>query len=90
MGPGGRGPAGLTAASSHPEFLDEVMVGACGRFSGLELPAAATLLLELHGSRRGVAEQQQQAGRDGAGTGTRCPGLARVCLGLWAMVGTQG
>ncbi|KAF1652791.1 putative D-lactate dehydrogenase, mitochondrial, partial [Eudyptes chrysocome] len=51
------------------EFLDEVMVGACGRFSGLELPAAATLLLELHGSRRGLAEQQQQAGRDGAGTG---------------------
>ncbi|XP_075571497.1 putative D-lactate dehydrogenase, mitochondrial isoform X2 [Pelecanus crispus] len=43
------------------EFLDEVMVGACGRFSGLELPAAATLLLELHGSRHGLAEQQRQA-----------------------------
>ncbi|XP_076205538.1 putative D-lactate dehydrogenase, mitochondrial isoform X4 [Aptenodytes patagonicus] len=43
------------------EFLDEVMVGACGRFSKLELPAAATLLLELHGSRRSLAEQQQQA-----------------------------
>ncbi|KAM6250727.1 putative D-lactate dehydrogenase, mitochondrial isoform 4-T4 [Spheniscus humboldti] len=46
------------------EFLDEVMVGACGRFSGLELPAAATLLLELHGSRRGLAEQQQQAAEE--------------------------
>ncbi|KAM9228487.1 putative D-lactate dehydrogenase, mitochondrial [Leptosomus discolor] len=42
------------------EFLDEVMVGACSRFSGLELPAAATLLLELHGSRHSLAEQQQQ------------------------------
>ncbi|KAM6063740.1 LOW QUALITY PROTEIN: putative D-lactate dehydrogenase, mitochondrial [Theristicus caerulescens] len=42
------------------EFLDEVMAAACGRFSGLELPAAATLLLELHGSRHGLAEQQQQ------------------------------
>uniref|UniRef100_A0A8D0F892 D-lactate dehydrogenase (cytochrome) n=1 Tax=Strix occidentalis caurina TaxID=311401 RepID=A0A8D0F892_STROC len=43
------------------EFLDEVMVGACSRFSGLELPAAATLLLELHGSRHSLAEQQRQA-----------------------------
>ncbi|NWT08905.1 LDHD protein, partial [Vireo altiloquus] len=42
------------------EFLDEVMADACGRFSGMELPAAATLLLELHGSRRSLAEQQQQ------------------------------
>ncbi|NXT45220.1 LDHD protein, partial [Pelecanoides urinatrix] len=61
VGPGGQGPAvGLSVAFSHPEFLDEVMAGACGRFSGLELPAAATLLLELHGSRRGLAEQQRQ------------------------------
>ncbi|KAM6118094.1 putative D-lactate dehydrogenase, mitochondrial [Pterocles gutturalis] len=43
------------------EFLDEVMADACGRYSGLELPAAATLLLELHGSRLGLAEQQRQA-----------------------------
>ncbi|XP_023790718.1 probable D-lactate dehydrogenase, mitochondrial [Cyanistes caeruleus] len=42
------------------EFLDEVMADACGRFSGMGLPAAATLLLELHGSRRSLAEQQQQ------------------------------
>ncbi|KAM6123743.1 putative D-lactate dehydrogenase, mitochondrial [Phoenicopterus ruber ruber] len=53
------------------EFLDEVMAGACSRFSGLELPSAATLLLELHGSRHGLAEQQRQAGRGGTGTGTR-------------------
>lgn len=60
------------------------MVGACSRFSGLELPAAATLLLELHGSRHGLAEQQRQAGRDGASLG-----LGTVWLGLGAMVGTE-
>ncbi|NXW69800.1 LDHD protein, partial [Hirundo rustica] len=42
------------------EFLDEVMADACGRFSGMGLPVAATLLLELHGSRHSLAEQQQQ------------------------------
>ncbi|KAL9839088.1 putative D-lactate dehydrogenase, mitochondrial [Geothlypis trichas] len=42
------------------EFLDEVMADACSRFSGMGLPVAATLLLELHGSRRSLAEQQQQ------------------------------
>ncbi|KFP06203.1 hypothetical protein N300_08891, partial [Calypte anna] len=42
------------------EFLDEVMANACSRFSGVDLPAAPTLLLELHGSRRGLTEQQQQ------------------------------
>ncbi|NXB85062.1 LDHD protein, partial [Vidua chalybeata] len=50
----------LNTASSHPEFLDEVMADACGRFSRMGLPVAATLLLELHGSRRSLAEQQQQ------------------------------
>ncbi|XP_068267132.1 probable D-lactate dehydrogenase, mitochondrial isoform X3 [Nyctibius grandis] len=54
------------------ELLDEAMAGACGRFSGLELPAAATLLLELHGSRHGLAEQRRQAGPSG--------GPARPCL----------
>uniref|UniRef100_A0A8B9FWV0 Probable D-lactate dehydrogenase, mitochondrial n=1 Tax=Amazona collaria TaxID=241587 RepID=A0A8B9FWV0_9PSIT len=42
------------------EFLDEVMADACGRFSNMELPVAPTLLLELHGSRHSLAEQQQQ------------------------------
>ncbi|NXG03758.1 LDHD protein, partial [Sakesphorus luctuosus] len=42
------------------EFLDEVMADACGRYSGMGLAAAATLLLELHGSRHGLAEQQRQ------------------------------
>uniref|UniRef100_A0A8C4UR07 D-lactate dehydrogenase (cytochrome) n=1 Tax=Falco tinnunculus TaxID=100819 RepID=A0A8C4UR07_FALTI len=44
------------------EFLDEVMADACGRYSGTGLPVAPTLLLELHGSRQGLAEQQRQAG----------------------------
>ncbi|NWV03965.1 LDHD protein, partial [Ptilonorhynchus violaceus] len=43
------------------EFLDEVMADACSRFSRIGLPAAATLLLELHGSQHSLTEQQQQA-----------------------------
>lgn len=73
----------LNAASSHPEFLDEVMADACGRFSGKGLPVAATLLLELHGSRHSLAEQQQQMGM--AWIGRR-----RGCLGLGAMIHTWG
>ncbi|XP_068812515.1 probable D-lactate dehydrogenase, mitochondrial isoform X2 [Struthio camelus] len=42
------------------EFLDEVMVGACSRYSGVELPAAPTLFLELHGSQHSLAEQVRQ------------------------------
>ncbi|XP_076205535.1 putative D-lactate dehydrogenase, mitochondrial isoform X2 [Aptenodytes patagonicus] len=75
------------------EFLDEVMVGACGRFSKLELPAAATLLLELHGSRRSLAEQQQQAGLPAASRGDRAaerrlrPGLGGGAGGARAALG---
>ncbi|XP_052541254.1 probable D-lactate dehydrogenase, mitochondrial isoform X1 [Tympanuchus pallidicinctus] len=43
------------------ELLDEVMAGACSRYSRLELPEVAMLFLELHGSQRSLAEQQQQA-----------------------------
>ncbi|XP_062442158.1 probable D-lactate dehydrogenase, mitochondrial [Rhea pennata] len=39
------------------EFLDDVMVDACNRYSGLRLRAAPTLFLELHGSRHSLAEQ---------------------------------
>ncbi|KAM8799407.1 putative D-lactate dehydrogenase, mitochondrial [Eudromia elegans] len=42
------------------EFLDDVMVDACNRYSGLELPVAATLFMELHGSEHSVAEQLRQ------------------------------
>ncbi|NXX84352.1 LDHD protein, partial [Urocolius indicus] len=51
---------GFSTSCSCSEFLDEVMVDACNRYSGMELPATATLLMELHGSRHGLAEQQQQ------------------------------
>uniref|UniRef100_A0A8C6Z3E9 D-lactate dehydrogenase (cytochrome) n=1 Tax=Nothoprocta perdicaria TaxID=30464 RepID=A0A8C6Z3E9_NOTPE len=43
-----------------PEFLDDVMVDACNRHSGLKLPVAPTLFMELHGSQHSVAEQVQQ------------------------------
>ncbi|NWX94636.1 LDHD protein, partial [Nothoprocta ornata] len=42
------------------EFLDDVMVDACNRHSGLKLPVAPTLFMELHGSQHSVAEQVRQ------------------------------
>lgn len=62
------------------ELLDEVMAGACSRYSRLELPEVAMLFLELHGSQRSLAEQQQQAGRDGDGEGREL-GLGRAARG---------
>ncbi|NWT07553.1 LDHD protein, partial [Mionectes macconnelli] len=64
-GPGARLQAqGLVGGTESrllsPEFLDEVMADACGHYSGMGLPVAATLLLELHGSRNSLAEQQRQ------------------------------
>uniref|UniRef100_A0A8B9EM93 D-lactate dehydrogenase (cytochrome) n=1 Tax=Anser cygnoides TaxID=8845 RepID=A0A8B9EM93_ANSCY len=70
------------------ELLDEVMAGACSRYSRLELPEAATLFLELHGSQQGLAEQQQQAGRAGGAPGWG-PGPGDRD-GDGAMVGTWG
>lgn len=78
----------LNTVSSHPEFLDDVMADACGRFSGTGLPVAATLLLELHGSRHSLAEQQQQMGMvwimeeervSGAGGHDGYPGMSDGC-----------
>ncbi|NXW24956.1 LDHD protein, partial [Circaetus pectoralis] len=89
VGPGSWGlSSGLSATSSHPEFLDEVMVGACSRFSGLELPVAATLLLELHGSQHGLAEQQRQAEEIvqlNGGSGLAWAEEPEECGRLWAM-----
>lgn len=62
-------PHGSQRLLAPPELLDEVMAGACSRYSRLELPEAATLFLELHGSQQGLAEQQQQAGRAGGALG---------------------
>ncbi|KAF6077976.1 lactate dehydrogenase D [Phyllostomus discolor] len=43
------------------EFLDEVMIDACNRYSKLNYPVAPTLFLEFHGSEQALAEQVQQA-----------------------------
>ncbi|XP_041314977.1 probable D-lactate dehydrogenase, mitochondrial [Pyrgilauda ruficollis] len=70
------------------EFLDEVMADACGRFSGMGLPVAATLLLELHGSRRSLAEQEQQTEeivRQNGGSGLAWAEGLEEREQLWAM-----
>lgn len=44
------------------EFLDEVQVAACNRYSKLNLPEAPLLLVEFHGSEASVEEQAQRFG----------------------------
>jgi D-lactate dehydrogenase (cytochrome) len=44
------------------EFLDEVQVAACNRYSKLVLPETPLLLVEFHGSEASVAEQAQRFG----------------------------
>lgn len=39
------------------EFLDDVMINACNRFSSLSYPVSPTLFLEFHGSKRNLEEQ---------------------------------
>uniref|UniRef100_H2MY90 Probable D-lactate dehydrogenase, mitochondrial n=1 Tax=Oryzias latipes TaxID=8090 RepID=H2MY90_ORYLA len=39
------------------EFLDDVMMDACNRFSSLSYPVVPTLFLEFHGSERSLEEQ---------------------------------
>lgn len=46
----------------NPEFLDDVMLDACNRFSSLSYPATPTLFLEFHGSERSVEEQVSTTG----------------------------
>ncbi|XP_048403159.1 probable D-lactate dehydrogenase, mitochondrial isoform X1 [Stegostoma tigrinum] len=41
------------------EFLDDVMVDACNRYSNLSYAVASTLFLEFHGTDRSVVEQVQ-------------------------------
>uniref|UniRef100_A0A8C8RFW8 Probable D-lactate dehydrogenase, mitochondrial n=1 Tax=Pelusios castaneus TaxID=367368 RepID=A0A8C8RFW8_9SAUR len=43
------------------EFLDDVMMGACNRFSGLNYTVAPTLFLEFHGTPSTVREQVRQS-----------------------------
>ncbi|KAK2841818.1 hypothetical protein Q5P01_012018 [Channa striata] len=44
------------------EFLDDVMIDACNRFSRLSYPVTPTLFLEFHGSERSVEEQVNTTG----------------------------
>uniref|UniRef100_A0A8D0H802 Probable D-lactate dehydrogenase, mitochondrial n=1 Tax=Sphenodon punctatus TaxID=8508 RepID=A0A8D0H802_SPHPU len=44
------------------EFLDEVMMGACNRYSGLHCTEMPTLFLEFHGSEHSLAEQVRLTG----------------------------
>jgi D-lactate dehydrogenase (cytochrome) len=44
------------------EFLDEVQVAACNRYSKLSLPEMPLLLVEFHGSEASVAEQATRFG----------------------------
>ncbi|KAM9122504.1 putative D-lactate dehydrogenase, mitochondrial isoform 1-T1 [Pangshura tecta] len=44
------------------EFLDDAMMAACNRFSGLSYTVSPTLFLEFHGSPGSVEEQVRQAG----------------------------
>ncbi|XP_053127001.1 probable D-lactate dehydrogenase, mitochondrial isoform X2 [Hemicordylus capensis] len=44
------------------EFLDDVMMGACNRYSSLSYAELPTLFLEFHGSEQSVEEQVQATG----------------------------
>ncbi|CAN9499463.1 unnamed protein product [Ophioblennius macclurei] len=53
------------------EFLDDVMIDACNKFSSLSYPVSPTLFLEFHGSERSLEEQVSMTeeitqGNDGA------------------------
>ncbi|XP_014704718.1 probable D-lactate dehydrogenase, mitochondrial [Equus asinus] len=43
------------------EFLDEIMMDACNRYSKLNCSVAPTLFLEFHGSEKALEEQLQRA-----------------------------
>ncbi|HEU0197374.1 MAG TPA: FAD-linked oxidase C-terminal domain-containing protein [Nevskiaceae bacterium] len=61
----------LGAPLARIEFLDEVQVAACNRYSKLTLPEKPTLFIEFNGSERGVTEQFEHASevvRSHAGT----------------------
>ncbi len=51
------------------ELLDEVQIAACNAYSGLDLPALPTLLLEFHGTPAGVTEQAEAVRGIAAGHG---------------------
>ncbi|XP_077425745.1 putative D-lactate dehydrogenase, mitochondrial [Vanacampus margaritifer] len=44
-------------AIARIEFLDDVMINACNKFSSLSYPVTPTLFLEFHGSEQSLAQQ---------------------------------
>ncbi|XP_057257340.1 probable D-lactate dehydrogenase, mitochondrial [Pezoporus wallicus] len=54
---------------AHIEFLDEVMVSACGCFNSIKLPVVPMLFLELHCSWHSLAKQQRKMGRHSTSVG---------------------
>jgi D-lactate dehydrogenase (cytochrome) len=70
------------------EFLDEDSVAACNAYSGTDMPALPHLMIEFHGSPRGVAEDAERFGEIAAEFGAQ--GYAWATLeedrrALWAM-----
>ena len=59
--------AGIPVA--RVEFLDEVQVAACNRFSGLSLKETPTLFFEFHGSHASVGEQAESVQTIALGAG---------------------
>ena len=58
-------------ALARIEFLDPATVAACNAFSGTTLPLAPQLMVEFHGSPKGVAEQAERFGVIAAEYGSR-------------------
>ena len=58
-------------ALARIEFLDPASVAACNAFSGTALPLAPQLMVEFHGSPKGVAEQAERFGAIAAEYGSR-------------------
>ncbi|UWQ21859.1 FAD-binding oxidoreductase [Jannaschia sp. W003] len=68
------------------ELLDALQVGACNRYSKLDLPEAPLLLLEFHGSPAHAAEQAETFGaiaEDTGGTGFRWTASTEERTALW-------
>ncbi|HMM13841.1 MAG TPA: FAD-linked oxidase C-terminal domain-containing protein [Parvibaculum sp.] len=68
------------------EFLDEVQVAACNRYSKLTLPETALLLVEFHGSEASVVQQAERFGaiaRDNGGGAFEWATRAEERTRLW-------
>jgi D-lactate dehydrogenase (cytochrome) len=59
----------LGAPLARIEFLDDVQVAACNRYSNLGLPEQPTLFIEFNGTQASVSEQFERAAEIVAGNG---------------------